>query len=291
MVREIFCLIYVISDSVMEKVVSNPSVRSGEKTLQQLYDVVNSCGVRIIYNDQELTQLTISDLEMLFFTDTSHKNKKSTCIPLQEVLKDLSLEDKEIDILTSRELYKTFSRLKDEKESFLEADKGYQSLKRKALYYDSHSRPKVFNNPRVNSKTIKASAYEIDFSAKPDGIHYYFPSYLEIKGKEATHLECLTKGLNRILASISPYGLFAKHFVFVVENSFSFIIFCDLQRSGNPVISVSLVSLAPSKYRNELQQHRNPINVHWSFDDDVVMLCEYASSKGISIKYEHHHHI
>jgi hypothetical protein len=41
----------------------------------------------------------------------------------------------------------------------------------------------------------------------------------------------------------------------------------------------------PMKYRN-LLKNNYCINVDWSFDDDVIMLCEYASSKGSEITYD-----
>ena len=216
----------------------------GDESIGKLFTTIRDCGVEIYLNGNKISDFNQSQLEGLFFADKGHKTKNNEhCSNISIILQALFLYKKNIDDGTHIQLLQYFSRLSEENEACLEKDDQYQLLKNQIRYYDSHNHPTVFNNPKVNCNAVHSSDYQIDLSAKPDGVHYLFPSFIEIKGKGAKHLECLTQGIKRILASISSYGLFGKHFVFVVEKYFSFIIFCNLQSFGSPIIQIFLVSL------------------------------------------------
>ena len=244
MVRKSFLCPFHFLFLLIAKSVSQPNLSEGEGTFELLFSIVQNCGIQILFDGLELGKLNILQLEKLFFKDSSHRSK---CLDhysnLPSVLQSLFLSEKDIDEVDHANLLNFFRRLSKDSETSLEEDQTYKALKKKILYYDSHSAPTVFNNPKPNYNGVNGNDYQVDFTAKPDGIHYLFPSYLEIKGIKSNHLECLVQGIKRILASISVYGLFAKHFVFVIEKYFSFILFCDLNQRGDPIIQLFLVSL------------------------------------------------
>jgi hypothetical protein len=228
----------------VDKVVSKPTISDSGSTAGRLKTTIKNCGLHVTLQNQLLNNKTEQEIHDLFLRNNGRVLNKQLLpyTAMNDLLGDLLLREKEIEMSKAREISEWFHRLQSTNETKIENESRYQQLKKDLLFYDSHTTETVFHLMRYHAESIDCTDYEIEKSAKPDGIHQWFPAYLEIKGETCSHLSGLEQALKRILSSVTCYGYFAKHMVFVQEKYFSFVVYFDEENSER-TIQIYLVTI------------------------------------------------